>query len=306
MTWMFSLAIVLGGLLLAVLGTTRAAGSPASPSAAKPPPPPGAFTVKASNGYSLFVFGAPAREGKPAAAVILVTGKTDGAFYSAPATVTETSIQADLGVLGEIAVTFHPSGQARTVRSKCGGKPVSFDDGNYEGTIDFHGEEGYTAVETSAARGDLGFLIDIVCPGISGASGGPLLPGAELSIDERARFSPNLKVVKNHPGGRAHFEASVFEKRNGVSSERFTRMIAPANTFLYDTRVQTATVRPPAPFSGTGHFRRTAKPANRWTGDLTVDFPGRSNVKLTGGDLRVSLVHARWDWSPPTRSTNRG
>jgi hypothetical protein len=298
----FSLAIVVGAALLAALGATPAAGNPASSSAAKPPPPPGAFTVKASNGYSLFVVGASARQGRSASIVIFVTSKTDGAFYSAPATVTETSLEADLGVLGEIAVTFHPSGQARTVRSKCGGKPVSYDDGSYEGTIAFHGEESYTAVEASAARGDLGFLIDIVCPGISGSSGGPFLPGAELNVEEkRARFSPHLKVVKNHPGGRAHFEASISEKRSGVSIERFTSTISPARTFTYDDQVQTATVRPPDPFSGTAHFRHAAKPANRWTGDLTVDFPGKSNVKLTGGDLRVSLVHARWDWSPPTR-----
>ncbi len=234
--------------------------------------------------------------------MIFVTSKTDGAFYSAPATVTETSLEADLGVLGKIAVTFHPSGQARTVRSRCGGKPFSFDSGNYEGTIDFHGEEGYTAIEAPAARGDLGFLIDIVCPGILGSSGGPFLPGAELNVDEkRARFGPHLKVVKNHPGGRAHFEASISEKRGGVSIERFTSIISPARAFAYDDQIQAATVRPPAPFSGTAHFRRTAKLANRWTGDLTVDFPGRPNVKLTGGDLQVSLAHAHWDWSPHTQ-----
>jgi hypothetical protein len=221
--------------------------------------------------------------------------------------VTETSIEADLGALGKIAVTFHPSGQARTVRAKCGGNRVSFDSGSYEGTIDFHGEEAYTTVEATAARGDLGFLVGALCPGITGVSGGPFLPGAELNVKEKGtRLGPHLKVVKNHPGGRAHFEASVSEKRGKISIARFAGMVAPAKSFDYDTRIQTATVRPPVPFSGTAHFRRAAKPVNRWTGNLTVDFPGRSNVKLTGGDLRVSLVHAHWDWSSPTRSTNRG
>ncbi|HEV7400183.1 MAG TPA: hypothetical protein VGN84_07905 [Solirubrobacterales bacterium] len=91
--------------------------------------------------------------------------------------------------LGEIAVTFHPSGQTHTERSECGGKPLSFDSGYYEGRIAFHGEEGFTEVEASAAPGDLGFLLNIVCPGISGSSGGSFMPGAELDIGQIDRSS---------------------------------------------------------------------------------------------------------------------
>jgi hypothetical protein len=155
-----------------------------------------------------------------------VTGRKGGAIYSAPATVSETSIQASLGALGEIAVTFHPSGQERKVRSKCGGKPVVFDSGYYEGTIAFHGEEGYTSVDATKASGDLGFLIDIVCPGISGGSGGSFLPGAQL--DTYADGSPNgarLKVVKNRPAARAHFEAGISEVHEGIAISRFTGAI---------------------------------------------------------------------------------
>jgi hypothetical protein len=295
--------------ILGVLASTPATGhtSPRSRQPTNPPrtlAAPSGFTVKASNGYSMFVFGSPARGGKPAAIGIFVIGKRSGAIYSAPATVTETSIQADLGALGEIAVTFHPSGQARTVRSKCGGKPVSFDSGAYKGTIDFHGEEGFTDIEATRASGSLSFLLDLLCPGISGATGGPFLPGAELDVEANGprpgphlnRLGPHLKVVKNRPSARAHFEAGVSEETDGVSIERFTGLIASAHTFEYDRLVQTAAVRPPAPFSGTAHFRRNPKPANRWTGDLTVDLPGKEGVKLTGSDLGVGLAHAHWEW----------
>jgi hypothetical protein len=134
------------GLVLAV-GTTRAPADNATKLLV-----PSSFTVKASNGYSILVFGSAAHEGRPDSIGAFVIGKGSGVIYSAPATLTETSIQADLGALGEIAVTFHPSGQARTQRSRCGGKPVSFDSGYYEGKIEFHGEEGYTTAEATRGR----------------------------------------------------------------------------------------------------------------------------------------------------------
>jgi hypothetical protein len=284
-------ALLLLAALLVVVGAT------AAPANAKRLPYPPAFKIEASNGYSMFVFGAPARKGHPSTIAIFLTGKNDEAFYTAPATVTETSFQASLGALGEIAVTFHPSGQARTERSDCGGKPVSFDSGYYEGTIIFHGEEGFTGVEATRAPGDLGLLLNVVCPGISGGRGGPFMPGAELDVDaHNDKFGPHLMVVKNRPKARAHSEVGISEMSNGISIGRFAGLVAPAGTFTYDPKVLTATLSPPAPFSGSAQFHRGAKPANRWSGNLTVDLPGRAGVKLTGGGLKARLAHAHWDW----------
>jgi hypothetical protein len=302
-----TVAVFLVAILAVASASAAGHTSPRSPRPTNAPrtlSAPGGFTVKASNGYSMFIVGSPSHSGTPAAIVIFVTGKRAGAIYSAPATVTDTSLRADLGALGEIAVTFHPSGQARTVRSKCGAKPVSFDSGAYEGTIDFHGEEGFTDLEATRASGDLGFLVDLLCPGSSGERGGPFLPAAELDVEANGprpgphlnREGPHLKVVKNRSSARAHFEVGVSEETEGISIDRFTSLIAPPHSFDYDPQVQTAVVRPPAPFSGTAHFRRNAKSANRWSGDLTVDLPGKAGVKLTGGNLGVSLAHARWKW----------
>lgn len=281
-----AISLLVLGALFVTLGATSASAAPLGQ--------PSGFTLKASRGYSIFVVGVAARKGRPAAIAIFVTGRDGGAFYSAPAVVTETSIQADLGALGEIAVAFHPSGEARKARSVCSRQSAKFDSGYYEGTIDFHGEQGYTEVEAVRARGDVGFLLDLLCPGISGTRG-PFLPGAELEVDS-PRLGPHLKVVKNRRGAPAHFETGISEKQDGISISRFISTVAPPHAFEYDPKVQTATVDPPAPFSGTARFHRNAKPANRWTGDLTVDLPGRADVKLTGNDLRASLVHAHWSW----------
>jgi hypothetical protein len=266
---------------------------------------PGAFKAKGSNGYSLLVVGIPAHKKQPASVAIWVTGRDGAAVYVAPGIVSETSIQAGFGALGEIAVTFHPSGRARTVRPACAGKPFSFDSGSYEGTIIFHGEEGFTSAEATSANGDLGFLIDIFCPGISGATGGSFFPGAQLDAEVgTSSRGAQVKVVKNRPTARAHYEAEVSEVHEGVSISRFVGVVQPAGTFLFDPKVQTATLRPSAPFAGAARFNRAARPANRWSGNLTVDLPGRTGVKLTGSGDRAKLAHAHWDWSPnPTEDS---
>lgn len=258
-----------------------------------PLPAPGAFKITGSNGYSLFVVGAPAHKDRPASVVIFATDRRGGAVYDVPATVTKTSMQAKFGALGEVAVTFHPSGKAKKVKPSCGGRSVAFDSGSYEGTIRFKGEEGFTSVEATDAKGDLGFLIDLLCAGNAGGGSGHSAPGAELNAyTGKSRQGARLNVVKTSPTAPAHFEAGVSEVREGVSISRFVEVIEPARTFAFDSKVQTATLRPPAPFSGAGRFRRAAAPANRWSGNLTVDLPGRAGVKLTGSGDRANLRRA--------------
>jgi protein-S-isoprenylcysteine O-methyltransferase Ste14 len=256
--------------------------------------PPGAFELHGSNGYLVRVWGLLARHGGQGSALVLVRGRGGAVNYFAPATVTRTAIRARLGDLGEIDVDFNPSGRPMRERPVCGGEPVLFDAGSYEGTIDFTGEQGYTEVHATSVKGDLQFALDGVC-------GGPLrmrtssLPGAELSIVHHVSgVGASLTAEKNGPRARSAFEASVAEERDGVGIERFVGIWAPSTAFDYDPLLRTAVVEPPPPFSGRATFRRNARPANRWSGHLTVDFPGRSGVSLTVGSPSAKLVHAKW------------
>jgi hypothetical protein len=280
--------------LLAMAGATAAPSLTSAAGPTQPPPAPGAFRLETSNGYSMLVLAIPTYHGHPATVEIFVSGKHQGVSYSAPATVTETSIQANLGELGEISVAFHPSGQLTTAHPSCGGKSVSFDSGIYEGTIDFHGEEGYTEVEATSVPGDPAFWLNALCGVVvGGGGGGPLLPGAELHV-RNPQLGPEFSVTKNRPSAPAHFEVVVSEYVNGISIKRFVAMPLPSGTFRYDRRLRTATLHPPAPFAGTGRFVRRRKAGKRWSGDLTVDMPGRAGVPLTGSALRATLVHAEW------------
>jgi hypothetical protein len=260
--------------------------------------PPGGFTLPAASGYKMIVLGAIARKGRPAAVVLVLGRPHEEATYIAPGTVTETSIQADLGALGKIDVSFHADGSTQVVKPRCGGRPISLAGGSYQGTISFHGENGYTAAEATEADGDIRFFLNLICPGISGIVGPRYLPGAELDVGSRSDLGSHLKVVKNSPRARSHFEVGVDEQHDGIQIERFADPIERAGAFKFDPRLQVATVRPPAPFSGSATFRRSRSPANRWAGNLNVDLPGRENVGLTGAGLRATLAPARWDWHP--------
>jgi hypothetical protein len=227
---------------------------------------------------------------------MVVRGRVGSVAYFAPATITKTSIQASLGDLGEIDVEFQPSGRATKEKSACGDERVAFDSGFYEGTIEFNGEEGYTQVSATRAKGDMQFVLNFICPGVGGPSGsGPGAPGAELRLRQRAsRLGPSFLAHKNRPGARAFFVAGIGERRHGIEIERSTGIRGRSSAFEYDSLLQTATVKPPTPFSGQATFHRNAAPENRWIGTLAVDFPGRSDVSLTAGSPKASLAHVEW------------
>ncbi|HEX6601243.1 MAG TPA: hypothetical protein VF030_01245 [Solirubrobacterales bacterium] len=266
-----------------------------------------AFTLQGSNGYRILVFAVfEPGYGESSQVVVIAGRKGRGAYYSAPAVVTDKKIEADLGALGEIDVTLKLSGKKGVVHPKCAPKArVPYDKGTYVGTIEFRGEEGYTRVSTDRARFSYGPLRNIGCPSsVSGEIIGPHLPGALLWAHtefEQGRVA--LRAYKNGPGKRVRIEAEIAEKRGRISILREVTSTYPAGSFDFAPDLRAALLDPPAPFSGTGFFRREAKPAARWTGNLSVDFPGRSNVSLTGDRFGVGLRHARY--FRETRSPSR-
>jgi len=192
--------------------------------------------------------------------------------------------------LGEVSISFHPDGLTRVF--KCAGQKIEVAEGSYEGMIAFHGEEGYTHAEAASAPGDIRPLLAATCSFEVTTSGGSPNPrSAELFIRNPA-LGPRLNVAKTSPASSAHFFVEVPEYSAGISIHRFASLSMPAGSFRYGTNLQTATVSPQAPFSGTAHFDRRKKANRRWSGDLTIDMPGRSNTPLTGHQLRAGLIHA--------------
>jgi hypothetical protein len=281
----FPRAAVVLALLCAVALVNMPFRASAKASAALPVP--GAFRLQGTNGYRLYVVAEPPRKGSRGSLLIVAAVKGKQVTYHAPATVTETSMQSNLGELGEISVSFHRSGLATAI--PCGKRTVRFASGTYEGRIVFHGEEGYTSVEATTVVGDAAFLVSGFCgPGfVEGSSGSR--NGAELRV-RNPGLGPNLTVEKSRPGAPALIFARLTEYENGISIERVTGWRIPAGDFTYDPHLRSASVHPPAPFSGSARFDLGLKAGRRWSGDLAVDMPGRADVPLTGPLLRATLT----------------
>ena len=252
------------------------------------------FRLEASNGYSILVFAASERaDGRTDAGLIVFRGSAT-AIYSVPATLTPTRFDADLGGLGRIALDIVPTGARKTLRSRCGGEPVIVEPDLYRGTFEFRGEQGFAEARASRIPEYSRFGLDLICPGKGwGEIRGPDLPGARLrALAGKGHNRTSLQLNQNRPGARTIFEAEVTEKRGRIEIQRSISGRVPSGAFDFDPLLRMATVDPPAPFSGTANFHRRAVPTNRWSGNLAVDFPGRSDVPLARPGMRASLVHA--------------
>jgi hypothetical protein len=257
------------------------------------------FKLHGSNGYSILAGAVSVREDGRGSLNLAVRRGGRATFYRAPARVTPTMLQADLGSLGEIDVVFRSAGPERAVHARCGGFSEPFEPGVYEGLITFDGEEGYTRANVTSAQLLPAIKLQDFCDGGSGSgevTGGDDLPGGRLRGFSAAHGRVlKFQVNKNRPASRTVLTASVRERHDGVLIQRSLQGTYPARAFSFDRSLSGATLSPRAPFSGSASLtrgRNSAQPL--WRGDLSVDFLGRSNVPLAGPDVFVSLVHARF------------
>ncbi len=249
------------------------------------------FELKVSNGYRFIVVTGAAAEAEGRIGVVLARGKHTIVAYSTPATVSPTTIDADLGKLGRISVTRVSTGRTKMVHWGCkSGSMRRVEAERYEGTIEFHGEEGFAEVSATSAP----LVYPKIC--VRAVRGTPdnAPPGAHLDVDKRLpegyRFA--FDAVQSWAGARTAVSVEVEERRGEMEIFRSTWIWASNDALSYDRSLHTATVRPPAPFAGHGTFHSDARGANQWTGNLTVDLPGRSDVPVTGpGFWEADLEH---------------
>jgi hypothetical protein len=279
--------------------------------AASQEPRPYGFFVKGTHGFSLLAVAIPGSaeaarfelESYGSLGLYLVRGKNAEVTYAVPkAKVTATSVEADLGSLGKIDVTRVHTGRKKQVR-KCGQKaqlPVD----RFEGTIEFHGEEGFTEVDATGATG--GDLEINFCEGEGegAVTPGKRLPGAHLRVEQSVErggvetSSLSLDATQARPGAKTRIGAEVMEFQGEMEIHRAFSTWAGASALRYEPRhLNGATLRDAPSLSGWGHFTRRPGSAEnepgRWAGNLTVDFPGRADVPASGPGFTASLERAR-------------
>jgi hypothetical protein len=256
-----------------------------------------AFRVDASNGYQILALANSERADGRGEIVLFVARRDAAAAYVAPAELTATGVEADLGRLGEVALDVVPSGRTRTLRSRCGGEAgerFSFEPQSYRGRFEFHGEEGFAEAVSASPTEYNRFFADLACGTVIGEeTSGPRLRGARLRLrSHRGASRLSLQANKNRPGARTRVEVETHERRQGIAISRSRTVWAGSDAFDFDPLLRTATLAPPLPFTGHAEFHLGASAANRWTGDLTVDLPGRSDVPLAGPSIAATLAHA--------------
>ncbi len=273
------------GLLSAVLMVSLAVPSAGAAETGPPSlsPPPG-FELAGSNGYRVEVSGVAAQAGSVAEVVVRVATRDESVTYHFPEVVEGGSIDADLGAYGQISVAFHPiTGGIGGSELGCG-RGLSAVSGYYEGTISFHAAE-LTAVDASRAKGSIGLALSLLCAEES--ENEPPMPGeARLEVSGKPTAA-SLTITQRGGGGATQIEAGVAERRGGVGIERSVSVLASNSSFRH-RGLRSATIRLPAPFSGSATFLREGARTS-WRGNLRVDFPGRRGVALTGKGLRASM-----------------
>lgn len=265
-----------GGLAILLAAVAILVALSASSAAAAVSPAPGGLRLRGSNGYLIDVIAEPAGFGSASQLVLTASRNGSSTSYVAPARITPTSFAADFGSLGKVDVSWHPTGGV-TDFVGCGGEELSYEAGYYEGTIKFHGEEGFTEAAANWAFGRpptfcSSFSLIVSGTGIKGA----LLDVASLKKERQFFF----QAYRNKPQQPTRFRSDLLEASGDVAIVRSVQAKGGAKTLRYGPRPKDPVlVRPPAPFAGTGVFRSRH---TQWTGNLRADFPGKANASLTG------------------------
>ncbi len=252
------------------------------------------FQLRGSRGYSVSVFG---NQGK---VTLTAQHRGSSASYTANGFVSPTRIKARLGRLGLISVRFHPrGGPKRTpVPQGCRGKAETVDSGTWVGSIEFEGEQSYTAVHATRAKGTVTDSPKVTCGRHEDKGGSPLgVRATILSASSQARgiFSSAFQITSAaHPDlDSSSLSASLLEAHgHGMSIVRSIDADVKGDAFPLTEeggQVTSATIAPPAPFKGTATYERTHGSKGTWAGTLSGDFPGRGEVTLAGPEFSAKV-----------------
>jgi hypothetical protein len=229
------------------------------------------------------------------------------AEYDVPGRVTPGRIEANFGRVGRVSLHFAGDlPRPKPLRGDCKGrKPV-----HAKGR--FQGEEDFTSVSATAAKGSITHSFRETCQAGSErrprARRGPRARASSISI-----FETELTVAKAeaHRGigllhtndvvtfssGKERVEptldsALLVEDRGRVFVERIADVEVDADPLPVSPLGQepvSATLALPSPFAGAGSYLEAAGSAPAWSGDLSVQLPGAGTVPLSGPGFKAIL-----------------
>jgi hypothetical protein len=223
--------------------------------------------------------------------------------YVARGTTGPHGIYADFHQFGRIDVHFHRTAEAvRGLPPDCfgGTTGAATIPGYFTGTIEFEGEDGYTAVRSHRVRGEIVLPPTEQCPLVAGGAN-PLVedPNAELppaktrmTLEALQKSGTGGLVFIARRAGKTGFYAERFGTVGQIGILSYAYALGPRSSFVSDAQVSYGTVMPPKPFVGTATLRREPGGKRSWTGTLAATFPGEGSVPLVGTDFHTTLARS--------------
>jgi hypothetical protein len=102
----------------------------------------------------------------------------------------------------------------------------------------------------------------------------------EVSVFDDGRRGPHRIALLAYLG----------ERREGMAVARGVQLTAKSSAFRWNLKKGTATLRPPAPFTGWATFKRRGHNGHGiWRGSLGMPILGGEPVELTGPEFRAYI-----------------
>lgn len=226
-----------------------------------------------------------------------------------------------------------PARATRRVRCTKSGNPVAARLGLFVGSLRFRGEGGYTSAEVHRVHGGsldpaafVACQIEAEVPGRQGAPSPPARHPSGLAIlrnyvEDFGKDPPGIPGVDTRPSegeettaliahrktplartafvaldrgqGKARFLALDAGVDGSLGILRFVSVPAPVSAFRTEDTLSAASVRPPAPFSGTAAFQHGSGSEKSFAGPLAVSFLGAPGVPLADPSFETLLLRGR-------------
>jgi len=230
-------------------------------------------------------------------ATMIVDRGRQVAYYTTPAKVTAERVTARFGGLGELDYRFAPK---RNGKVECNGAEEG--EAVFEGTFEFTGENGYVHIEAGHAEGSFQIypepkncqsnrLAALSAPyHPSYSDDGATLEASAGSLGKRMIREVTVFDEGQQGRRRVIVYATLGEAREGMVVARGVQLTAGLGAFHWNLKAGTATLRPPAPFTGSATFTRHGhKGHGTWKGSLAMPILGGEAVGLAGGEFRAFI-----------------
>lgn len=247
----------------------------------------GEFALKGSGGFSVSVSASGRR--------VSLTAKkgSSSATYSVSGIASSKRIKARFASLGLISVRFQPSGHAHrlAVARTCKGEDGLVQPGRFIGRVEFEGEQAYTTVHASKAKGKEIVARKQVCQK-EGEAGPPFRLTALTAASRDGIAFVALRVTQG--SGFSAFGGTLFESVGRLAIIRSIEASADVSAFTTSEsggEVTLATITPPSPFTGSATYEKQNGSPATWTGTLAGTFLGRGEVSLAGPGFIAEISH---------------